>query len=431
MSYKEISLNVKRIVKFLKRCVFYAVNVPLKVALVFNNKLLLKLISLGSYDTIYEFRVFEDIANLEKTNGDKVEILYKDKVVLHYTDPIFNKILKKNTNLVEVHGYEQYGAVLYDVSIIGDSNVVVLDKDRILLDLKFNDTEKRYKYTNRAIERHNDDRCILAYKKAHQSIDEAISLVGIFSQNYYHLLVETIVKFEKINGLGIDINTPILIDRSTINIPNYLELITYFNKDKRQLIPVEPREQYNVRKLYYFSSPNIIPPNYKNDNDIRCSDLLYDLSSLEYVRQSLLPYKSTRSFPKKIYLSRKNASDRRQFNEEAVSELLVRYGFEIVFPENYTISEQIALFNNAEFIIGGSGAAFTNLLYCNDSCKVIVFLKKEIPFSGFSTIAGFVGCDLVNFTEDLNLNVKLRKLHQPFELNINRLESFLRDFSNN
>lgn len=115
------------------------------------------------------------------------------------------------------------------------------------------------------------------------------------------------------------------------------------------------------------------------------------------------------------------ASGRRKFNEAEVIDVLQNFGFETVFPEELSFSEQISLFSHADFIIGGSGAAFTNLLFCNTSCKVIIFAKNTLPFSGFSTIASFVGFDLVYLTESSSYGEKNDNLHDSFVINTNKL----------
>ena len=50
----------------------------------------------------------------------------------------------------------------------------------------------------------------------------------------------------------------------------------------------------------------------------------------------------------------------------------------------------MALFNNADYFVGGSGAAFTNLLFCHSGCKVICFRSIRNYSPIFSTIANIV-----------------------------------------
>jgi hypothetical protein len=236
---------------------------------------------------------------------------------------------------------------------------------------------------------------------------------------------ELFVKFEKINSLNVPINIPLIIDKCCFDIPQYNELIAFFNKDKRKLILIKESCSICINKLYYISTPNIIPPNYKRVIDIKPEDVLFDIKTLEYLRLNLLKYSSNKDFPKRIYLSRKKDSDRRKFNEDQVFGLLEKYGFKTIFPEDYSIADQVALFNNADFIAGGSGAALTNLLYCKPTCKVIVFSKNNLPFSYFSTIASFVGINMIYLTENEGNISEMKHIHEPFNIDLDKLNDVI------
>ena len=46
-------------------------------------------------------------------------------------------------------------------------------------------------------------------------------------------------------------------------------------------------------------------------------------------------------------------------------------GYEIIYPESISISEQVNLFNNAEIVISLHGASLTNIMYMNKNKKVL------------------------------------------------------------
>ena len=141
------------------------------------------------------------------------------------------------------------------------------------------------------------------------------------------------------------------------------------------------------RTLYYLPLLNLIPPNFKNIDDIRFNDCLFHLDSITFLRNTLLPKMGVTNSKKRIFLSRKNASSRRNYNESEMVKIFEKYDFEIVCPETYAIAEQIYLFNNADFIAGVSGAAFTNILFCNPGCKILCMNSAQNELSVFSTIA--------------------------------------------
>ena len=196
------------------------------------------------------------------------------------------------------------------------------------------------------------------------------------------------------------------------------------NSQNRKIIPINKRERYSVEKLYYFSCPNLMPPEFWNDGDIRPSDVLFDVNALQTVRSKLLAHSSKKEFPKRIYISRAKASNRRKFNEDEVFAFLEKYDFKMVYPENYSVIDQISMFNNAEIIAGGSGAAFSNILFCNNTCKVIIFAKYKIPISIFSTIAKQIGAELLYVTQESNI-LERKSIHESFCVDNDKLNTIV------
>ena len=99
---------------------------------------------------------------------------------------------------------------------------------------------------------------------------------------------------------------------------------------------------------------------------------------LNYIKNKLLDgYKkeleksSNRfNFCKKVFISRKDASARKILNENEIYKVFEQYGFQEYTLSQMSIVEQIALFENAEIIIGSLGSGMTNVLFCNSKVKI-------------------------------------------------------------
>jgi len=355
-----------------------------------------------------------------------VEILSCEKVRLYYTSPVFNDGLNKKSELSEGDEHYQYALRIKNAIVYGDSNLIALSSQKVLYDMPVFDKAKRYRYTNAytkiiRIKGNN----VLYWKGITHTMEKAIWMGGNFSWNYYHLLYEFVIKFLQLNELNIPVDVPVLVDEVCLKVPQYKELIDIANNKGYQVIGVDRRNRVKTGELIYISCPNFIPPN-TTTNDCLAEDMQFNVSALRDLRDYFLPYSSQRIFPKRIFISRKNASDRRKFNEEAVIQLLSEFGFEVVFPETLSISDQISLFNQAEWIAGGSGAAFANMLFCSPGCKAIMFLNAWYPSSTFSTIASIVNAELLYVTEkDTNTNANFANVHEAFELNLPYLRNFL------
>jgi len=356
---------------------------------------------------------------------EPTDILDSHKAILSYSPPVFGcEAPSVLTNGME---YVQYAVHLKNATVLGSSNLIVLPSGRVLYDLPFYDVEKRYLYADYKIIKLKD-RKITYWKGVRHTIDKAVWMGGNFSWNFYHFIYEFAIKFCKLRELDIPADIPILIDQICLDIPQYREILDMLNKKGHPLVGVAQDEFFEVSELFYVNCPDFIPPETKNANTGYASDIQFDIKALKDLRNFLLPHASLRTFPKRIFLSRKNASDRRRFNEEELIQVCADFGFEVVFPEKLSFCEQMSLFNQAEWIVGGSGAAFTNLLFCKEKSKALIFYKTRMPFSGFSTIAQFSGVDLRYITEETpEIKIHLNTVHDPFNINVSDFRQYLKD----
>lgn len=78
---------------------------------------------------------------------------------------------------------------------------------------------------------------------------------------------------------------------------------------------------------------------------------------------------------KRLYISR--VGRRHVLNEDALVQMLVRYGFEIIEDKPRSIVEQIHLYRSASFILGPHGASFANLLWCRPGTQLFELFPPQ------------------------------------------------------
>jgi len=88
-----------------------------------------------------------------------------------------------------------------------------------------------------------------------------------------------------------------------------------------------------------------------------------------------------------LYISRKNALRRPLINEEQLSNLALRHGFEVVMPEDYSFLEQVRMFADAKAVAGPAGAALTNLIFAREGTRVLSLSKEEEAYPTFVDIS--------------------------------------------
>ncbi len=77
----------------------------------------------------------------------------------------------------------------------------------------------------------------------------------------------------------------------------------------------------------------------------------------------------------KLFLRRKSGA-RHIVNEAEIQEALVARGFVVLEPERLTLEEQVAVYSGAGMIVGATGAAITNLVFCPPDCPTVVMIPK-------------------------------------------------------
>ncbi|EKU54480.1 PF04577 domain protein [Acinetobacter sp. WC-323] len=94
--------------------------------------------------------------------------------------------------------------------------------------------------------------------------------------------------------------------------------------------------------------------------------------------------------------------------------------------EDYDFNEQVAIFNNAEFIVGPSGAAWSNIIFCSSGCKAISWLPNHLAkFSIFSTLATLNDCDLKFITTSSD---NPNDIHSSYYLDLEEIKKLYKNF---
>ena len=384
----------------------------------------------------YDVREVVSFAAYAAEHPPGLRVLFDRATQLHYAAPRFDgdaRPTQIGDDLVASAGPHRYGAVFTGCEVVGGSSLILLPDGRALHDLASHDPDRRYRYTDEASRYQDAERFLVTAPDVGPTIPRGLYLGGNFGWNLYHLLVELLIKLPMADALALSADVPLLVDAVVTTVPQFGRLLALLNPSGRRVIPLTKGVRYRVDELTVLSSPNFIPPNLVHDYDLRPSDTRFDLAALDDLRAALLaahaPTARATAFPRRCYLSRRKASVRRRFNEDDVLAVLRRYGFEEVFPEDLSIDDQIALFQQAEQIVGGSGAAFTNLLFCSAGCQVLVLAKTQLPAAVFSTLAAHVGAELRYVTAESGDETLLLDFHEAFTIDPARIEAALSTWS--
>lgn len=228
-----------------------------------------------------------------------------------------------------------------------------------------------------------------------QALTSGIAVFGSGSANWYHWLIEILPAAFLAEGLPKEYASfPLMIPEHCGAVGTFRDAAALFATNRaRVLMPAET--PFRVGKLIAIDPAVIGPMNLRASQWPEVADysqnaevlLAYRVAILE--RLELAPAPPTR----RIFLARSN--DRRSFNQAELIGISERYGFEVVYPERMTFREQVQMYAEAEIVLGASGAAFANILFCQRGTRSLTWvLPQYAGFCAYSNLANVVGVTL-------------------------------------
>ncbi|MBR0655945.1 glycosyltransferase family 61 protein [Plastoroseomonas arctica] len=152
------------------------------------------------------------------------------------------------------------------------------------------------------------------------------------------------------------------------------------------LTPVEAGQRFlEVAEL-------LIPCGLTHRNGQRVSGLVP--SYMDFLR-SRIPVAKARTVATQgtcLYISRAGAAIRRLKNESALLAALEPFGFQVIDPGSFSLTEQAMLFSSARLIVAPHGAALTNLLFGTPGLRLVeIFSRDGLHTSSFRHLCEFLG----------------------------------------
>lgn len=174
--------------------------------------------------------------------------------------------------------------------------------------------------------------------------------------NYGHFLLDALASLAAIDATGLFADHPVLVPPLAPWQARHFALI-----GAAPLVTAAPVVRvdelvYTGAVHHFLHNPNL------NYRDLR--------------RRQLAALEPQAAGPKRLYLSR-GRRDRRPMAQEArLVRALRRAGFAVVDTGRMDVDRQIALFAGAEAVVGATGAAFANALYCRPGTLVVEIMPK-------------------------------------------------------
>ncbi|NLK46923.1 MAG: glycosyltransferase family 61 protein [Treponema sp.] len=224
-----------------------------------------------------------------------------------------------------------------------------------------------------------------------------LSLSGL-ENNYYHFLVGFAARLFMLKKLNI--NPDYYIYPMNTTFQKYF--LRYFNIDSKKII--------NVGEGNWIRAKKLIAPALINNWEV------VKYRNTTHFKKQYLPlwlgdiynnFRPTTLGNKRIYISRKFANYRKVINEDIVIDYLKKKNFEIHYLENYTVQQQIELFNQCAVLVAPHGAGLINMSFCASGVKILELFPKYYHDTGIMLQALILKHDynyLICETEDISMH---------------------------
>jgi capsular polysaccharide biosynthesis protein len=224
-------------------------------------------------------------------------------------------------------------------------------------------------------------------------IPAGIHLTGEHEANYFHWVCEVLPRLHLYEKMASETDLPLLVSAGlNKNLYDFIDLVC---SGKRRVRYLDPGMSHRVAHLVYPSDTSRILDVYDRAPSAESTYL-----SVPLLKDMVVTIKRSIALRdegerKRIFVRRCSAY-RKLLNDVEVEAFFVGHGFEALDPGELSVRDQIEFFAKADVIVGPSGAALTNILWCRGGTKVFV-LHSDHPFKKYpywDALARVAGADI-------------------------------------
>ena len=229
---------------------------------------------------------------------------------------------------------------------------------------------------------------------AEDTIEGGIHVGGAGAFNWYHFVLECLPKAFLARKLPSEFDSlPLLVPDECRRIPSFAAALALFSAG-RSLRFMRRGEYALVNRLVILDEISIGPFNLALGEWPRIDDYCqHDTVMRAFIaefRSKVLKPDACLLDRRRIFLIRPGV--RRNYNQDELIEIALRYGFEPVAPESLSLQEQAKTFAEASAVVGPSGAAWVGMIFRERPLRGLCWLPRPYEqFCSYSALGSLLG----------------------------------------
>ncbi|WP_299494717.1 glycosyltransferase family 61 protein [uncultured Shewanella sp.] len=172
----------------------------------------------------------------------------------------------------------------------------------------------------------------------------------------------------------------LLLKESSYEFDKLIFIVPKINSELEEILTTIGVNVKNIIKLpnTWFKVEKIIIPSFITFGHLHTPSTWY-LKSSKLLREEIINknIESTKKPPKKIFVSRENATQRKILNENEIIDKFKKMGFTVIDPGEMSKSEQILFFSEAEEIVGPHGMGIANTIFSNKLTLLLELMPTD------------------------------------------------------
>lgn len=250
-----------------------------------------------------------------------------------------------------------------------------------------------------------------------RELDRAACFTDACASNYAHWITEILPRINMFCRAEESSEVPLIVNDDLHR--NLMESLRAVAGDKREILTLPTGISVKVERLSLTSVTGYVPFERRSNRLRNHSHGRFSPFALLSLRQRLQERLGAPSgLPIRRIFIKRNSGIRNITNACEIEELLVARGFLVVEPELLTHAQQVELFSNADVVVGATGAAMVNLIFCKPAAKIIIMIPiyRHTSYWYWQNIACAVG-NRVNYVLGKITRTAESRIHSDFQIN--------------